>query len=44
MSAGVHDWKHAAELVRIITELLDRYDAAGTVGAAVRGIPCAVLI
>jgi hypothetical protein len=44
MSTAVTDWKHAAELVRIIAELLDRYDAVGAVGAAVRGIPCAVLL
>ncbi len=44
MAAGVHDWKDAEALVRIVAELLARYDAAGHVGVAVRGIHCAVLL
>ncbi|CAN5694698.1 hypothetical protein BH11MYX3_BH11MYX3_20320 [soil metagenome] len=40
MAAGVHDWKDAEQLVRIVAELLERYDAVGHVGVAVRGIHC----
>jgi hypothetical protein len=42
MAAGVIDWKNAEMAVRIVAELLDRYDVSGYVGVAVVGIVCGV--
>jgi len=42
MAAMVTDWKHATTLVLVISDLLERYDVAGFVGAGVRGVPCVI--
>ncbi|MBL0217248.1 MAG: hypothetical protein IPQ07_25645 [Myxococcales bacterium] len=44
MAVGVHDWNDTATAIRIVTELFERYDVAGFVGVAVRGIPCAIAL
>ncbi|MDB4960487.1 MAG: hypothetical protein JWP01_486 [Myxococcales bacterium] len=44
MSIGVHAWSEAEPAVRVVAELLERYDLAGYTGVAVRGIQCAVLL
>jgi hypothetical protein len=42
MSIGVNAWSEAEPAVRIVAELLERYDLAGYTGVAVRGIPCGI--
>jgi len=42
-ATGVHDWKNADRLIAKITELMDRYDVRGYVGASVYTIPCVEL-
>jgi hypothetical protein len=44
MAIGVHDWRDADRLVAKLTELMDRYDVAGYLGASIYTIPCAILI
>ena len=39
-ATGVHDWKDADRLVAKITEVMDRFDIRGYVGASVYSIPC----
>jgi hypothetical protein len=41
MSVGVTSWKQAAAAVTIVAAVLDRYDLAGYVGVAVKGVTCA---
>lgn len=42
MSIGVTSWAEAATAVRLVADEMNRYDVAGYLGVAVRGIPCGV--
>ena len=44
MSITVESWHHAELAVRLIAAALDRYDIAGTLGVAVKGPTCEVLL
>ena len=42
MSIGVTAWSEAATVLQLVAAEMDRYDVAGYLGVAVRGISCAV--